>query len=158
MTLPEKTVSDSVTEQVQIVMPEHINGYNRLFGGQLLSWIDIVAGVVARRHSNCEVTTASIDNLQFNAAAHVNSIIVLKGKITYVGSSSMEIRVDTYVENIYGDRHRINKAYLVIVALDEHEKPCPVPKLILNTEEEKAEWDAAVKRNNLRKLRRIENY
>lgn len=153
-----KKVSESATEQIQIVMPEHINGFHRLFGGQLMEWIDVVAGVVARRHSNCEVTTASIDNLQFKAAAHVNSTIVLSGKITYVGHTSMEVRVDTYVEELDGRRIHINKAYLVMVALDKEEKPCPVPQLIIESEEEKTEWEAATKRNSLRKSRRIEKY
>ena len=62
-----KTVAQSRTEQIQILMPEHINGYQRLFGGKLMEWIDVVAGVVARRHSNSEVTTASVDNLQFKS-------------------------------------------------------------------------------------------
>ena len=63
--LAPKRVSDSMTSQVQIIMPEHINGYHRLFGGQLVEWIDVVAGVVARRHSNRNVTTAFIDHLHF---------------------------------------------------------------------------------------------
>ncbi len=153
-----KRVSDSQTEQIQIVMPEHINGYERLFGGQLIEWIDVVAAVVARRHSNREVTTASIDNLQFKSAAYVNSTIVLKGRITYVGHTSMEVRVDTYVETLDGNRLHINKAYLVMVALDENQKPCTVPGLILTTDEEKTEWEAGQKRSELRKSRRIEKY
>ena len=66
---PLKRVEDSRTEQVQILMPEHINGTRRLFGGKLMEWIDVVAAVVARRHSGCEVTTASVDILQVRAAA-----------------------------------------------------------------------------------------
>jgi acyl-CoA hydrolase len=58
-----KKVSDSKTVQVQIVMPAHINGYGRLFGGKLVEWIDIVAGGVARRHSGRNITTVAIDNL-----------------------------------------------------------------------------------------------
>ena len=83
MELQAKTVAQSRTEQIQILMPEHINGYSRLFGGKLMEWIDVVAGVVARRHSGREVTTAAIDNLQFKAAAHINSTVVLSGRITY---------------------------------------------------------------------------
>ena len=64
----EKRVSDSYTEQIHILMPQHINGYKRLFGGVLMEWIDVLAAVVARRHANCNVTTASVDNLQFKAA------------------------------------------------------------------------------------------
>lgn len=91
--LAPKRVSDSMTSQVQIIMPEHINGYHRLFGGQLVEWIDVVAGVVARRHSNRNVTTAFIDHLHFKAPAYANDTVVIKGRITYVGRTSMEVRV-----------------------------------------------------------------
>ena len=155
---PMKTVAESRTEQVQILLPEHINGYNRLFGGQLMQWIDVVAAVVARRHSNRTVTTASIDNLQFKAAAHVNDTVVLFGQITYVGRTSMEVRVQTYVEGMDGIRRLINRAYFVMVALDENEKPTPVPGILPETLEEKLEYEAGIKRNALRKQRREEQF
>ncbi len=153
-----KPVSASRTEQIQILMPQHINGYKRLFGGVLMEWIDIVAGVVARRHSNSEVTTASVDNLQFKSPAYVNSTITLIGTITFVGSSSMEVRVDTFTEALSGERRLVNRAYVVMVALDENERPKRVPRLILETEEEKAEFEAGKKRHELRKQRRRENF
>ena len=153
-----KKVSDSKTEQIQILMPEHINGFNRLFGGRLMEWIDVVAAVVARRHSGCNVTTASVDNLQFKAAAYVNSTIFLSGQITYVGTTSMEVRVATYVEQLNGLRQMINRAYLVLVALDENDNPVHVPGLILETDEERLEWEAGEKRRELRKQRRLEAY
>jgi acyl-CoA hydrolase len=153
-----KKVSDSKTEQIQILMPEHINGFNRLFGGKLMEWIDVVAAVVARRHSGCNVTTASVDNLQFKAAAYINSTIFLSGQITYVGTTSMEVRVNTYVEKLDGKRHMINRAYLVLVALDENDHPVPVPGIVLETDEERLEWEAGEKRRELRKQRRLEAY
>ena len=153
-----KRVSESRTEQIQIIMPEHINGFDRLFGGQLVEWIDVVAAVVARRHSNCNVTTVSIDNLHFKAAAHVNNTVVLIGQMTYVGTTSMEVRVDTFVERIDGSKKLVNRAYRTLVALDDSEKPTPVPRLQLETEEERAEWEAGVKRAALRKQRRIEQF
>ena len=153
-----KPVSASRTEQIQILMPQHINGYKRLFGDVLMEWIDIVAGVVARRHSNSEVTTASVDNLQFKSPAYVNSTITLIGTITFVGSSSMEVRVDTFTEALSGERRLVNRAYVVMVALDENERPKRVPRLILETEEEKAEFEAGKKRHELRKQRRRENF
>ena len=58
--LRPKRVQDSRTEQIQILMPEHINGAGRLFGGKLVEWIDVVAGVVARRHSGRNVITLSL--------------------------------------------------------------------------------------------------
>jgi len=124
-----KKISDSYTEQVQIVLPEHTNGYGRLFGGTLLAWIDIVAAVVARRHSECNVTTVKIDNLCFKAPAHLNDTVLLKGKLESVGNTSMTVRVDTYLEELNGKRELINTAFLKMVALDENEKPTRVPKL-----------------------------
>lgn len=154
----EKRVEESLTEQIQILMPQHINGVGRLFGGRLVEWIDIVAGVVARRHSECNVTTAAIDNLQFKEGAYLNDTLVIIGRMTYVGSTSMEVRIDTYVEELSGIRKPINRAYLVLVAIDENGKPTRVPRLLLETEAQKAEWQGAEKRNELRKLRRTEGF
>ena len=80
-----RTPAFSRTEQVQILMPEHINGYRRLFGGKLMEWIDVTAAVAARRHSGHNVTTAAVDHLHFKAAAYVDSTMVLIGQVTYVG-------------------------------------------------------------------------
>ena len=149
--LTPKKVSESKTEQVQFIIPQHLNGANRLFGGRLAEWIDVVAGVVARRHSNHNVTTLMIDNLHFKAPVYINEMVLLIGRITYVGRTSMEVRVDTFVENLNGSKVLVNRAYLLLVALDENDKPIDVPKLILETEEEKMEWQAGIKRNERRK-------
>lgn len=154
-----KSVAESLTEQVHIVMPSHISGTNRLFGGQLLAWIDEVSAVTARRHCGHDVTTAAIDNLQFKAGVYINNILVLVGRITYVGKTSMEVRVDTYVEDhISGTRNVVNRAYLVMVALGEDENPVEVPRLIIETEAEKGEWESGMRRKQLRSDRRREGY
>ncbi|HIW58056.1 MAG TPA: acyl-CoA thioesterase [Firmicutes bacterium] len=155
---PMKKVSDSYTEQVQMITQQDLNGYGRLFGGRLMEWIDEVAGIVARRHSNSIVTTAMVDTLNFRGPAYPNDTIVLVGKVTYVGRTSMEVCVRAYKEDINGMKRTINKAYLVLVALDENEKPKEVPGLIIENEIEQMEWDAAVKRNELRKSRRKQHY
>ena len=92
------------------------------------------------------------------AAAHVNDTVVLFGQITYVGRTSMEVRVQTYVEGMDGIRRLINRAYFVMVALDENEKPTPVPGILPETLEEKLEYEAGIKRNALRKQRREEQF
>lgn len=154
----EKRVEESRTEQVHLLMPDHINGMGRLFGGKLVEWIDIVGGVVARRHCECNVITAAIDNLQFKEGAFLNDTLVLVGRLTYVGNTSMEVRIDTYVEDLKGIRKPINRAYLVFVALGDEGKPVKVPRLLLDNESERAEWQGALKRNELRRTRRIEGY
>ena len=155
---PMRRVSDSVVEQVQVVLSCHINGAGRLFGGQLMEWIDVVAGVVARRHSRRDQTTAAVDSLQFREPVHVNDTLILVGKLTYVGRTSMEVQVESFVEALDGSRKLVTTAYFVMVALDENDHPVQVPGLILETEEEREAWSAGEKRYELRKHRRIENY
>ncbi|HPD02085.1 MAG TPA: acyl-CoA thioesterase [Clostridia bacterium] len=153
-----KRVSDSKAEQVQILLAGTLNGSGRLYGGQLMAWIDIVAAVVARRHSGRNVTTAFVDSLRFEEPARLNDTVVLKGHLTYVGRTSMEVCVQSFVEDLSGERRLINKAYLIMVALDENELPVEVPPLIVETEEERAEFEAGAKRRALRHSRKSENY
>ena len=124
-----RKVADSRVETVHIVRPNHLNGAGRLFGGVLMQWIDEVAGIVGCRHTRHNCTTASVDNLRFIRGAYQKELIVIIGKVTYVGTTSLEVRVDTYVEDKDGMRRPINRAYFTMVALDEDDKPCPVPHL-----------------------------
>lgn len=148
--MKEKRVCDSYAEQVQILTQANLNGYSRLFGGQLMEWIDIVAAVVARRHSEHNVTTALVDMLEFKAPAYANDTLIISGKITYAGNTSMEVMVNTFVEELNGVVTLINTAYLIMVALDENDCPTEVPKLILETDEERAEYERALKRKERR--------
>ena len=132
MSTTTKKVSDSATETLHIVRPNHLNAAGRLFGGVLMQWIDELAGLVAKRHSHMNVTTASVDNLRFLKGAYQRDVVVISGKITYVGNTSMEVRVDSYVEDLDGVRTPINRAYFTMVALDENDKPCTVPRLTLD--------------------------
>jgi acyl-CoA hydrolase len=149
-----RTVDESRVETIHIVRPNHLNGANRLFGGILMQWIDEVAGIVAKRHSMCNVTTASVDNLTFLHGAYQNEMVVIKGKLTWVGSSSMEVCVDTYVETLSGEQHRINNAHFMMVALDENDRPARVPRLILQTEDEKLAWAHGEERRRIRAQRK----
>ena len=149
--MADKRIKDSITEQVHILTQGNLNGYRRLFGGKLMSWMDVVAAVVARRHSEKNVTTAVVDMLEFKAPAYANDTICIIGKITYVGTTSMEVKVDVFVEELTHERRLINTAYFVMVALDENEKPTKVPGLILETEEEKIEYEKAKLRKERRK-------
>ena len=149
-----KTVDDSRVETVHIVRPNHLNGADRLFGGILMQWIDEVAGIVAKRHSMSNVTTASVDNLTFLKGAYKNDMIVIRGKLTWVGSSSMEVCVDTYVETPLGARTRINNAHFMMVALDENDKPVQVPGLRLQTEDEELAWSHGEERRRIRNQRK----
>ena len=149
---PGKYVADSLTEQVHIIMPQHLNGFGKLFGGQLAAWIDTIAGVVALRHCNRHITTAAIDNLQFRESVGQNSLVVLKGRMIHTGTTSMEVRVDSYVEDVHtGAQRLINTAFVVEVALGGDGRPVPVPPLIPVTDGEIADFEAASGRKELRR-------
>lgn len=157
--MEEKHVQDSLVETVHMVRPNHLNAAGRLFGGVLMQWLDEVAGLVAKRHTRSNVITASVDNLKFIHGAYKGEMVVIIGKVTYVGNTSLEVRTDTYVENLEdGTRHPINRAYFTMVALDENDKPKKVPRLIIETESEKAEWEAGEKRRKMRIRRREEGF
>jgi len=137
------------TTAIQIVMPQHCNGYAkpRLFGGQIMAWIDVIGAVAARRYSQKAVTTVCIDHLTFLKPAYLNDTVVQEAFVTWTGRTSMEVRVDSMVERLDGTRELINRAYAVFVALDEKDQPSGVPPFIPETDEEIREYkDAEVRR------------
>ena len=151
-----KTPADSRTEWMKVIQYEDINGSGRLFGGRLMEWMDEVAGIAATRHCNDYVTTAAVDNLQFKNGAYINDMVVIVAIPTYVGRTSMEVRVDVYVESREdGSRRVINRAYFTEVCVSKEGCPKPVEYgLQLVTENDRIEWDGAQKRIEVRKHRR----
>ncbi len=147
--MPEKTTS------VQIVLPQHCNGYkkSRLFGGQIMAWIDVVGAVAARRYTQKAVTTVCVDNLNFLNPAYLNDTVVQEAVVTWTGRTSLEVRVDSYVEQLDGTRKPVNRAYLVFVALDEHDNPAEVPPFTPETDAEMREYAAALERRKIRLAR-----
>ena len=142
----------AITSGVQIVLPQHCNGYKkpRLFGGQIMAWIDIIGAVAARRYTRSAVTTVCVDNLNFIAPAYLNDTVVQEARVTWTGRTSLEVRVDSFVERLDGGREMVNRAYAVFVALDENDQPLAVPPFEPETEEEKAEYAAALERRRIR--------
>ena len=141
-----------VTTAVQIVLPQHCNGYRnpRLFGGQIMAWIDVVGAVAARRYTQSAVTTVCVDNLNFLSAAYLNDTIVQEAKVTWTGRTSLEVRVDSYVEQLDGNRKRVNRAYVVFVAIDDQDRPIPVKPFEPESAEEIDEYRAAEERRRIR--------
>ena len=138
-----------ITTGVQIVLPQHCNGYAkpRLFGGQIMAWIDIIGAVAARRFTRCA------DNLNFIAPAYLNDTISQEARVTWTGRTSLEVRVDSYVEHLDGSRTLVNRAYAVYVALDDNDQPTTVPVFTPETDEERIEYEAALRRREARKQR-----
>ena len=104
------------------------------------------------------VVTVAVDNMYFKAGAKVNDTIVLIGRLTYVGRSSMEVRIDTYAEALNGMRTMINRAYFVMVGTDQNQHPQEVPGLIVEGVTQQIEWEAGKKRAELRRMRKNEGF
>jgi acyl-CoA hydrolase len=154
----EKTPRDSAFLTRKIVAPDQLNPNGTLFGGTLMSWIDEVAFMSARRHSGRPfVVTASIDNISFLMPLRLGEHVILTSQVNYVGRTSMEIGVKVEREDPYtGERAQATTAYLTFVALDKQNRPTAVPRLKLENEEDHRRADEA--RLRVRVRERVRDY
>jgi acyl-CoA hydrolase len=122
----------------QIVMPMHTNGVaGVMFGGIMMQWIDVCAGVAAMRHAHGGVLTASIDRLDFLSPVKVGETVVLQAQVNYTARTSMEVGCRVETEDMRsGVRRYVTKAYLTFVAIDDHGRPRPIEPLELDTTED----------------------
>jgi acyl-CoA hydrolase len=135
----------------ELVLPSHTNSLSSVFGGVIMSWIDIAAAISAQRHSHRPVVTASIDALNFVAPAFVGWVINLKASVNFVSKTSMEVGVRADAENpIQGVHHHIASAYLTFVALGDNGKPTLIPPVRPETPEELRRFEDAKKRREQR--------
>lgn len=150
-----KTVSRSQVVMTQLVLPSHTNALDTIFGGTIMSWIDICAAIAAQRHSGREVVTASIDRLDFIAPVRKGWVVNLKASVNFVSTSSMEIGVRVDAENPKtGEVFHTASSYLTFVALGSDGRAAKVPGLILETDIQKRRFEAAKKRREQRLAQR----
>ena len=132
-----KTVAESAVEMRFLVMPNDANPQNSIFGGTVMSWIDMSAAMVAERHSTRPVVTVHVDGISFKAPMKVGDHALIKASINYVGKTSMIIGVKVFAENPFtGIARHTTTAYLVFVALDDIGRPIQIRGLIPETEDE----------------------
>jgi acyl-CoA hydrolase len=147
-----KTPSETSIEMREMVMPNHTNPQGSVFGGTVMSWIDIAAAMVAGRHSNLPVVTAHISDIDFIAPIRMGYYVLIQASMNYVGKTSMMVGVKVTAENPRtGETHVTTKAYLTFVALDTNGKPSVVPGLNPETEDEIRRFDNAKTRVELKK-------
>lgn len=158
-TLNPKSVSASEVIMTQLVLPSHTNSLGSVFGGTVMSWIDIAAAICAQRHSNKEVVTASIDKLDFVAPVYKGWVVNLKARVNFVSKTSMEIGVRVDAENPKtGETFHTASAYLTFVALGSNGKPTAIPELLLENEEDQRRFAEAKSRREVRiKERKLRN-
>src|SRR5262245_49712059 len=98
--IESKTVSETRTHLAQIMTPEHANVLGKVFGGAILSMIDLTASAAAQKYSGCISVTASFDRVDFHEPIEVGSLVEMEGYVAYVGRTSMEIVIDVYSTNL----------------------------------------------------------
>lgn len=152
MKVSVKTPSESAIEMRELVMPNHTNPQNTVFGGTVMSWIDIAAAMVAARHCGRPVVTAHIDDIDFIAPIKMGYHVLIQASLNYVGRTSMIVGVKVTSENPYtGECRTTTKAYLTFVALDDLGRPIVVPELKPETEDEIRRFENAKKRVAMKK-------
>jgi acyl-CoA hydrolase len=137
-------MSHSVGSITTFVMPDMQNIRGDLFGGHLMALVDQAAAVAAIRHAGGPAVTASIDRVDFRERIPVGALVTCEATVDYVGKSSMDITVEVYSERVStGERRHTHTAHVVFVAIDEEGKPKRVPRLIPETEEQRARYARA---------------
>ena len=139
-----RPMSYSKAELTTLVMPHMQNLLGDLFGGHLLAMVDQAAAVAAIRHAGSPAVTASIDRVDFRERIPLGALVTCAATVDYVGTSGMSVSVEVYSEQIStGERKHTHTAHVVFVAIDPTGKPKRVPRLIPETEEEKARYEQA---------------
>ena len=147
-----KPVSASKIELTQVMLPQDTNSAGNVHGGTLMKLADNAAFVVASRHSRSNVVTASVDRLDFLAPVYIGDLVILKARLNWVGNASMEIGIEIDAEDLFaGQVRHVAAALLTFVALGPHGRPRNVPKLILETEEDRILFEEAAGRAEERK-------
>ena len=146
-----RTVKETQHETSQLMMPQHSNNLNNVFGGVILAMMDTAAAVSAIRHARMTCVTVSVDRVDFRQPIYLGELVIMKCSVNFVGRTSMEVGVRVEAEHLLtGVRRHTNSCYLTYVAVDAARHPIEVPRLIAETEPEKRRYEAARERRRRR--------
>ena len=145
----------SKVETTHVILPPHTNSYGNAFGGQIMSWMDIIAGICAARHCKGPAVTAFIDELQFAKPIRLGDIVIMKAALNWTGKTSMEIGVRVEREDaMTGESEHCLSGYFTFVALGLDGKPKEVPCINPETPDELRRFNEARERREWRLSRR----
>ena len=151
-----KLISDSRVILSHMMGPQDANSYGNVHGGIIMKLADEAGGIAAMRHAQAPTVTVAVDSMTFIHPIHIGNFVQFHAELTYVGRSSMEVRVEVIREKpISGEKLISNTAYYVYVALGEDGKPIAVPPLLYETEEQKRRANLAKERQDYRKQQRV---
>ena len=145
-----KTPKESHTILTNLILPGETNVYNNMFGGELLSRMDRVASISARKHSGRQTMTASVNHVSFKMPIPVGSIVRLEAKVSRAFNTSMEVVVDVWIDYVDGKASiKSNEGIYTFVSIDKNNLPQKVPRLKPETKQEKKRYKEALLRKEL---------
>ena len=146
-----KTVKESLSEYLELALPNDANGHGNVLGGKVMHLVDVAGAMAAMRHARRAVVTASVDSLHFHHPVHISELMILRSSVNRVFRTSMEVGVRVETENLMtGKRLHTCSAYLTFVALDEDGKTAAIPAVIPETEDEQRRFREAGERREYR--------
>src|SRR5438067_2600505 len=145
--LAPKRPAESATEMVQVVLPNDANPLGFILGGTVMHLIDIAGAIACHRHTRTLLVTAAVDGLQFLHPIKVGDLIILNARVTAAWSTSLEVEVEVFSEEILtGTRRMTSRAYLTFVSIDSDGRRVPIPPLLLESDDERLKAQAAERR------------
>jgi len=134
-----KRPQDSEIFMTELVLPNDTNMLGNLMGGRMLHWMDISGALAASKHAQKFVATVNINTVDFRHPVRMGEMVELHARLIKVGTTSMDVKVTVISENLKtASKIKTNEAYLTYVALDDDQRPTPVPRLILDDTPEKS--------------------
>lgn len=150
-----KSASESFTEMTELVLPQHTNAIGTAFGGVIMSWIDVCSSIAAIRHCGRVSVTARVDALEFKAPIKVGDVVRLTARLNAAFTTSMEIGVRVEREHpTTGKRALCADARTTFVNIGEDGKPCPVPPLIAESDQDRRLAAEAMERRAERRAKK----
>ncbi len=147
-----KAPSESFTEMSELVLPQHTNAIGTAFGGTIMSWIDICSSIAAKRHCGRVSVTARVEAVEFRAPIRVGDVVRLTARVNAAFKTSMEIGVRVEREQAdTGERSLCVDARTTFVNIGSDGRPCPVPPLVAETDEDRRLMDEAAERRRGRR-------
>ncbi len=123
----EEKIKQSETRIFKAVFPNTTNHYDTLFGGKALQLMDEVAFIAATRFCRKRVVTVSSDRVDFKKPIPAGTLIELVGNVIRIGKTSIQVRVDLFVEEMYQDsREKAVSGIFTMVCVDENKKPTSI--------------------------------
>lgn len=112
-----------------LAMPSDVNVNGDIFGGWVLSQMDIAAGILSRERSQGRAATIAVDAMKFIRPVNVGDVLCVYARLSRVGRTSMAIEIEAWVRrSTIGAREKVTEAIFTFVAIDDDGQPRPVPQ------------------------------